>query len=236
MARKRAAIVRPMTIPAPMGGLNTSDSLMAMPITDAVKLVNMVVGENGLRPRNGFIEHCTGIEGGLGILSMMSFQAANPANSAMFATTANKIYDVSASAANPASVLTFPAAGGVGEHLVFVTTADRFLVYCDEANGYYTRAETGGAWLKVTLGAGAGQVANYDPATFVQPCEHKGRIWFVVKNSSKAVYLGPGAVYGAATAYDFGTQFKRGGALAALYSWTLDGGAGMDDIWWRSPA
>ena len=228
MRRPRPNIQQPAIIPAPLGGLNTTDSLMAMPPTDAVKLVNMVIGANGLRPRNGYQEHCTGI--GAPILSMMQYEAANPVNNKMFAATANDIFDVSASSGAPGSVVNFPSAGGLGESIIAVTGADRYLLYCDEQNGYYTRAESSGTWTKVTLGGGAAQVSGVDPATFVQPCEFKGRIWFVVKGTTKAAYLAPNAVYGAATAYDFGSQFKRGGALAALYSWTRDGGAGMDDM------
>jgi len=232
MTRKREIIVKPTTISAPIGGLNTTDSLMAMPPLDAVKLTNMIAGENGLRPRSGYVEWCTGIGAPDPIRTMLSLHGADPAENKLFAITFDKIYDVTASSAAPGSVVTLPATdskSGYCEALSFVTTADRYVILCDETNGYYTRAESTGTWLKVTAGAGAGQVNGADPTQFVQPCSHNGRLWFVIKNTTKACFLDPASVYGVASIWDFGQQFTKGGALAALFRWTRDGGSGMDD-------
>ena len=58
---------------------------------------------------------------------------------------------------------------------------------------------------------------------------HKKRLWFVLNNTTKAAYLGTEAVAGAATTFELGSVFNKGGYLQAMTTWTLDGGAGPDD-------
>jgi hypothetical protein len=55
-------------------------------------------------------------------------------------------------------------------------------------------------------------------------------MWFVLKDSTKAAYLATGAVAGAATTFELGGLFTRGGYLVAMSTWTRDGGAGADDL------
>jgi hypothetical protein len=114
--------------------------------------------------------------------------------------------------------------------VVMSTPAGRFLLYCDEENGYYVWSETGAAWTQVTMGGGAAQVSGVDPATFCAVVAWKSRVWFVAKDSTQAYYLGTNSIYGAATAFDFGPRMVRGGPLANLYSWSYDAGGGLDSL------
>jgi hypothetical protein len=57
----------------------------------------------------------------------------------------------------------------------------------------------------------------------------KNRLWFVEKDTASAWYLDIGAVTGAAVKFNFGARFKAGGDLRGLWSWTYDGGSGIDD-------
>jgi hypothetical protein len=50
-----------------------------------------------------------------------------------------------------------------------------------------------------------------------------------MKDSTKGVYLATDAIAGAATEFQFGSLFTRGGHLLAIASWTRDGGSGSDD-------
>lgn len=77
-------------------------------------------------------------------------------------------------------------------------------------------------------------IAGVDPAHLVFVMVWKNRLWFVEKDTGNAWYLqigfgAGGALYGTATSFNFGAQFKNGGALVGLYSWTMDGGSGPDD-------
>lgn len=68
-----------------------------------------------------------------------------------------------------------------------------------------------------------------DPGNFAFVTVWKSRVCFVEKDTARMWYLDAGSVYGTVTSFNFGSQFPRGGALRGLWSWTYDGGAGMDD-------
>lgn len=77
-------------------------------------------------------------------------------------------------------------------------------------------------------------ITGVDPATFAFVMVWKNRLWFVQKDTGFAWYLEPGfgaggALFGPAISFNFGAQFKNGGPLVGLYSWTVDGGSGPDD-------
>jgi hypothetical protein len=110
-----------------------------------------------------------------------------------------------------------------------VTSAGHFLLYTDEANGYHVYTESITTWAKIGLGAGGTQVANVDPGLFAWVLVWKSRAFFVERDSGRAWYLAAGSIYGSATVFNFGTQFKHGGDLRALESWTGTGGATLDD-------
>jgi len=59
---------------------------------------------------------------------------------------------------------------------------------------------------------------------------HKSRLFFVEKDSLSAWYLPAAAIGGAASELDLGAIFKRGGFLTFGASWSLDSGAGLDDV------
>lgn len=119
---------------------------------------------------------------------------------------------------------------GYCTHHSFTTAAGKFLLLCDEENGYYVYTESTGLWTKPTMGGGAGQVSGVDPANFAFVTVWKNRPWFVEKNTSKAWYLDVSAIYGAATSFDFGPKMRAGGPLVGLWNWSYDGGAGMDTL------
>ena len=51
---RRGAAAMTVTVPAPVGGLNTRDSLNLMPATDAVRLDNWNPGISALSVREGY--------------------------------------------------------------------------------------------------------------------------------------------------------------------------------------
>lgn len=227
-----------VTIPAPIGGLNTIAAGTAMPEGDCPQLFNLVSGEHGLRSRLGSREWCTGLTGALNpeVRTVMPFtgSSANGTKNRLYACTSTGIWAVSSSSAAPSQVLTFGTQtgdAGWGICHAMVTSAGHFLLYCDEENGYHVYTESTDTWAKVAMGGGAGQVSGVDPSTLCFAVVWKSRVFFVEKNTTKAWYLSAGAVYGAATALDLdrSAQFRAGGPLVGLWNWTLDGGIGIDD-------
>jgi hypothetical protein len=216
-------------IAAPIGGINTVSAGVDMPATDSIYSYNLIGAEYGLRSRLGWREWCTGL-GGEQVRSVLPFTGSTPAANRRFACTTSAIWDVSASVVGPTRVVTFGTQNsdsGWGTSTVMVTAAGHFLCYWDEANGYHVYTESGATW---TVGGLPGTpVTGVDPANLVFGMSWKNRLWMVERDSARGWYLGVGAVTGAATAFTFGQRFKAGGDLRGLWSWTYDGGAGIDD-------
>jgi hypothetical protein len=74
------------------------------------------------------------------------------------------------------------------------------------------------------LGVNGGGLA----AAFASVVVWKSRLFFVEKGSTRAWFMPIGAVYGTATAQDFGFKMLKGGPLVNLYNWSFDGGSGPD--------
>ena len=226
-------------LPAPVGGINSISAGTEMPASDMIFCWNMIGAEYGLRTRLGWREWVTGLDGE--IRSILPFTGSSKAGTQnrMFACTITGIYDVSSSAAlsgaplAAAKVVTFGtqnADSGWGVSCAFTDlNGGHWLLYCDEANGYYTYSEASTTWTKVAQGGGATQIAVGDPTKFVAVIPWKNRLWFVEKDTQAAWYLGLNAIYGTATKFNFGARFKAGGDLRTLASWTVDGGSGADD-------
>ena len=232
-----------VTLPAPIGGLNTVDAGASMPTTDCVLLYNMIAAEYGLRARLGYREWATGFDGP--VLTLIPFTGSSPSQNKIFATTATGIYDCTDSTALPLPAITFPSTSdgaGVGVSTVFVNFGgNHFCLYCDEENGYFVYSESGSSWTQVAYGSGAGQVREKLPTppatTPVYPTLNPknlcfvmvwaSRVWFVEKNTGWAWYTALGSLYGDLTPFYFGTQFRVGGDLRGLYNWTIDGGSGV---------
>jgi hypothetical protein len=230
----RPQTFRTGTVPVPVEGIDTISSLTEMGKLRAVSLINMIRAEGGLRSRTGYAAWVDNINAGAEVRSILPYlgSAAGGAQNKLFACTTAGIYDVTATGTAPAQSIAFAtsdANSGYGESQIFVTAAGRFLLYTDESNGYYVWPE-GGPWAAVTQGVGATQVNNVNPNTFVWCLSFKNRMWFVERGSTRAWYLPLNSIYGAAASFDFGQQFQNGGYLVGLYSFTLDGGSGMDDL------
>lgn len=147
--------VQSITIPAPIGGLNTVDAGAAMPEGDCILLYNMVAAEYGLRTRLGWKEWCTTL--GSAVRSVLPFTGAKADGTLnkLFATTTAGIWDCTASSASPTKIVTFGTTtgdAGYGISTVFVNlNGDHFLLYCDEVNGYYTYTSATDTWTHVAL-------------------------------------------------------------------------------------
>lgn len=81
---------------------------------------------------------------------------------------------------------------------------------------------SGTAWTAPTI-------TNITASNAIGVISHKKRLWFVLKDSTKGAYLGTEAIAGAASTFEFGSLFTRGGYLLAIATWTRDGGSGSDD-------
>ncbi|MCS7084453.1 MAG: hypothetical protein NZ534_00035 [Bacteroidia bacterium] len=143
--------------------------------------------------------------------------------------TSSAIFDVTTSGSGYSAALTFAtsdANSGRGIWTNFVLdNGAHYVFYADETNGLH-QYSAGGSWSVTGTGITGPSGGS---GTFVFVMQHKGRLWFVERNSARAWYLAAGAVSGTATRFDFGNKFSHGGHLIGLWNWTLDGGDGPDD-------
>lgn len=222
------------SLPAPIGGLNISSSLMAMPPTDATVIRNMFSRPYGLEVRKGNVRHATGLGTNAPVETLVSHDTAH-------ATSPTRLY---AFAGTDMFEVTDPGNAVRVAVLSTLTNAVWDGVSVSNASGLnqtlYNGADNG-IWIKddftiaritqdMTGTPPAGQIYGVNPATLIGGTVHQKRVWLVQKNSTKVWYLAPEAITGVATMFDFGSIFQRGGYLKAVASWTLDNGAGMDDV------
>lgn len=221
-------------MPAPLAGLNTISPASALEPSECLVLYNMLAGENGLAARAGYEEWVTGI--GEEVRTLISFKgsASDGTKDRLWACTTTGIWDCTSSTATPTQVVIFPTQdgnSGYGRYTSFVNTVpEHWLCYCDESNGYYAYAEATDTWAKVAAGLGANQINGVDPANFSAVMGWKNRLWFIQKDTQIAWYTAIGALFGTVQPFYFGSKFKYGGDLVGLWNWTIDGGAGVDDM------
>lgn len=222
--------IKPSTFPAPYQGINAVDPLASLDANQACTYsTNLIPEGRGLRVRSGYKQFATGIDGTQTILTVMPFQASVTANDKLFVTTTNGIFDITAGGVIGAAAIAFATVdgtSGIGIWTNFVIdNGAHVCIYADETNGIYEYTE-GGAWARIT----GAQITGVNPNNLVFVMQFKSRLWFVERNCGRGWYLPVGAVIGAATRFDFGNKFNHGGSLVGMWSWTIDGGSGLDDL------
>lgn len=219
--------------PAPVKGLDFTQSLVNQDPRAANILDNFIVRNNGDELRPGYKRWVSNIPGK--VLTIMMYNPPRGAGSVLqpkiFAASDNgNIYDVT-NAHNEAFVppvaLAVPGQinPGVFSWVNFSTLATNFLVFCAAGGGVFTYDQAGGFVNRTaSITPGTVPAINFDFVT-----AWKNRLWFVVNNESDAYFLQVNSIAGAASNFDFGPLFTRGGDLTAMASWTLDAGNGVDD-------
>lgn len=205
-----------LQLPAPVGGLNAVSAIMSMPPTDAVVMENWIPYPDRLQIRQGASNWSTGSANTVYALHVYS----SPTGAELlYATTDSGVYDVTAGGAWPAAATALTNGKTVGS--VISTGASNYLTLVNGTDD--ARQYNGAAWSSI---AAFGAV-NTNTLNYVET--YRQRLYFIVEDSMTLAYLGPNAVSGAATTYNLGSVFRRGGKLVALGTWTIDGGTGSDD-------
>ena len=223
-------------MPASVGGVNALNSLMQMPGEDAIYTFNLMPVEYGMRTRLGYRQWATGCDGD--VRTILSYEGNIEGDDKLWAVTENGLYDVTLfNTTTPVLETGAPFAvqgleSGYGVHCQFVNDAGaRRLFYADAANGVFEYQDTTG-WARPTGwtyndGSGPAVAVPYEKVVFIMV--HKLRLWFVIDGGSNAWYLPLYSISGVAEMFVFGAKMPHGGELVGLWSWTLDGGSGVDD-------
>lgn len=223
LPRKPTVRLAPMIYP--MGGINAVDAIAALDPRFCTSSYNIVPDGRGGRVRSGYQEFATGL--GEDVRSIIPFTAADPSDNKLYAATLDGIYDVTAGGTGPwtedVAFGTASGEAGYGVYTMYRSDAGTtYGFYADEVNGLFRRPE-GGSWAAVT------DITGVDEEDLVFVMEFKTSLYFVERGTAAAWYLLGGNIAGAATKFDFGNKFQRGGTLVGLWNWTVDGGDGIDD-------
>ena len=223
-----------MRYPAPVGGVDTRIALGSNDLNHCIYTYNLMPQELGMTVRQGYREWAldveNSVESGLGVHTLIPFEAiaAGSAGNKLFAVTNEGIWDVTAYDTAPVKVAIFSvtsADAGYGTYTHYVNQAERdVLFYADNLNGLWEYDAVTELW-SVPLGVTG---ITLSEVNFV--VNHKNNVWFGLRDSTVGYYLPILASSGAVTPQYFGDKFKHGGALRGLFSWTVDGGNGVDDI------
>lgn len=213
-------VSRSETLPAPVGGWNARDSLAAMPITDAAVLENFYPNATSVTLRAGETSWASGFTDP--VQTLMPFTGS--ASAKLFACSDTGIFDITSSGAIGAAVTA--TTEGYCSFTNISTAGGNYLFVVNGVDSL--RRYDGTTWITVT-GTGTGAITGITTADMNYVTAFKRRLWFVEKSSMRLWYLAAGAVAGAATSFDAGPLFKRGGNIIAATSWTIDGGEGIDD-------
>lgn len=220
-------LTRPATIPAPVGGINSLTSLAAMQPTDAIYLKNIDPTAYGLKVRPGYSEWANGFSGDE-VKTIIPYKgtAEDGSEDLLLACTSVGIYDITSSTSSPVALLTWGTSNSSSGWCSFDTFTNdagaRVLLVCDLTNGYNIYTESTGLWSVPSI-------SGVTAANLVFVTIWKKRVWFIEKDTNNAWYTDVGVYSGTVQKFNYGSKFRAGGFLKALYAWTLDSGEGPDD-------
>lgn len=186
-----------------------------MPPTDAIRMDNFLPTTSVVKVRKGYTNFADSMTGN--VESLLQWTAGG--SSKFFAAANQSIYNITAGGAVGVADIT-GLTNNRWQDVMFSTSGGDFLVI---ANGQDSvRNYNGTAWSTPAITVGTS-------STFVHVMSHQSRLWFAQINSLDAWYLPSSSIAGAATKFQLGPVFTRGGYLLSLASWTLDSGSGLDD-------
>lgn len=209
-------------VPSPTEGWDAISPLALMDPKRAPTLDNWVARTGYVELRPGYVFYCQRIDRNADqgpVESLMVLRT--PSQQYMLAATEGSVYDVSTSfsgillgsnfLSNRWQYTNFTPAGGA--------------TVIQMVNGRDTMKQWDGT--SFTTPSISSLPSGKTTADFINIFAQKRRLWYVLKNSSVAVFMPTDAITGAAAgSLDLGSIFTRGGYLVATTEWTLDGGSG----------
>ena len=220
--RRQVSVGR--SIPAPIGGWDASSPLAAMPIENAQILDNWIPRAGYVELRRGFVPQQTGFTSP--VETLMAYRGA-AGGDLLFAAAGGKIYDVTAQGA-PLGAPVFSGAGSNRWNTTsFANPAGAWLIACnghDAPIGY-----NGSAWSALPTLSSSGTVV-LNPSALFSVFPHKGRLYFLEKNSLHVWFAAAAAVGGPCGLIDLSSVFSKGGRLVCGGAWSAQMGLTADDF------
>ena len=207
---------------APIDGWNTRDSDANMKPSYARELNNWYPRGSEVELRGGMVEFVPDLPGTVSHL----LTYASSTDQELFAVAGSEIINITDGTYDPE----IPGESLSNNNISYTTVSSLGGTYLAVVNGEdLLRYYNGTAWQSIS-GTGSPSITGIATSAFSYVTVFKRRLWFVEKGSMSGWYLPVNQIGGAATEFDFGQLFNRGGYLVALAGWSVDGGAGVDDL------
>ncbi|MGE0757078.1 MAG: hypothetical protein AB7O38_08660 [Pirellulaceae bacterium] len=201
-------------VSAPIGGLNTRDSLSDMKPTDAYVLTNWFPTVGSLELRKGFESYATGV--GVGDVETLAEYHVGT-NRKFLACGGTEIYNITGGGA--ASSLASGFTNARWQWAAF----NSYLLMC---NGADTPQVYDGSTIAASSISGSGLTVTELNGV----CVFKNRLFLWEEASQDFWYLDVNAITGTATKFPLSRVAGLGGNITAIATWTIDGGDGVDDM------
>lgn len=206
-------------------GMNLQAMFSNMEKEECIYAYNIVAQDRGMRVRPGSEEWNNSITGsGKTIIPFHSQDGSDK----LFVCGDDGIYEMSSQGDGTGTlVYSFLLTGvdaGEGVFVQYTNDAgDSFILYADKVNGLLEYDVAGDSW-----GVPSG-ITGITLTSVRYVWIHKQRVWLALDSSDVGYYLPIGQKSGAATAFYFGGLFPHGGEIVGYWTWTRDGGEGIDD-------
>lgn len=216
---KRPQVV-PKPLPAPVGGLVTSQNIGAMEPGTAIVLSNWFPTRTGISVRGGNRKHAT--LGSDPVESLMNYVGTSPA---IFAGSGGNITDIT-SPVDPNTPPTPDVTGQTSNYYSFInfplTGGNRMPI----ANGTDPmQLYDGTTWQQVTDVSVPIAITGVDTSTIIHINAYRNRMYMVEGGSLNVWYLPVDSVGGAAERLSLAGVFTKGGVIQFTATWSSESGA-----------
>lgn len=205
------------SVPSPVGGWDAFSPIQNMPPQNAVALVNWFPQPGYVELRRGFLDHVD-TETGTPVETLMGFQGANSTLNTLIAASGGELFSVNGP---PAASIGSGFTSNRWQYVNFTTSGGSFLWMC---NGEDVPQIWDGATLTPAV------ITGVTEEDMVHCTIYRSRIWTVLKDSTEAAYLPVDSIQGAAVSFDVGANFRNGGYLQAIGTWSTDTNDGPNEF------
>lgn len=209
--------VKAVSVPAPVGGLNSRDSIDAMPPTDALIMSNFFPTTGKVTLRDGYTSFCTGI--GSGDVETLIEHSAGTSRQLLAIGSDGVLYQIDTGTAVSRKT---GLANGRAEHIEFNNVT---VVVPSGANVPFSWDGSSASDLSITLS----DSVNANTLTGVHA--HKNRVYYWTGDSQNFYYSATVDTFaGNFTKFPVGLVGTFGGNILQINSLSIDGGEGVDDL------
>ena len=197
------------TIPVPVGGLNTRDSLDGMDPIFARNANNVFFDEQKISLKKGFEEYATGM--GTGAVETLAENISTAGTHTFIAAANNNLYNVSSSG----TASSVKNSGITSNRWQTLQRNGKLLFF----NGVDQPLQWDGSSITDATYTGVA-----DDATLIQATNYRDGLYCVQTGSTKIWYIINGATTGALTEFDVGGLLRFGGYVMWCVGWSQNAG------------